>query len=50
MKKVLSNILCTLLFCWFVWFLVSMIDTNIHNTSDYNYANWNMFAIVKEVR
>lgn len=31
------------LFC--AWLLASFINVNIHNTTDYNYAAWNAFAL-----
>ena len=42
-KKVL---LYTLLLCVPVWMLLSFIDVISHNSTDYDYARWNLFSIM----
>lgn len=31
-----------------LWVVASFIDINMHNLSDYKYAQWNMFIIIDE--
>lgn len=53
MKKVfktIENIIYTIIIMFFLWFLISFIDVNLHNMSDYQYADWNMFRIWEDGR
>ncbi len=44
----IENIIITIIVIIFLWFLISFIDVNLHNMSDYQYADWNMFVIMEE--
>lgn len=46
----IENIIITIIVIIFLWFLISFIDVNLHNMSDYKYADWNMFRIWEETR
>ena len=37
---VVVSVLCIL------WLILSIVDTNMHNMSDRNYASWNMFSLM----
>jgi len=46
----IENIIITIIVIIFLWFLISFIDVNLHNMSDYQYADWNMFRIWEDGR
>ena len=46
MKKIIENIFICLLIVLLVWISISFIDVINHNMTDYNYADWNIFAIM----
>ena len=51
MKKVfktIENIIYTIIIIFFIWFMVSFINVVMHNNSDQQYADWNMFVIMEE--
>jgi hypothetical protein len=46
LKKAIENVITILIIILFMWIILSIIDTNVHNAggmADYEYAKWNCF-------
>lgn len=49
MKQILSNVLYGLSMAALLWLGISTIDVNMHNLTDYDYADWNIWTFIIDV-
>lgn len=44
MAKIIENVLKILCAALLLWIVISFVDVNLHNLSDYHYLSWNFFT------
>lgn len=53
LKKIgntVANVILIIFVLFVLWIILSVVDTNMHNISDFNYATWNIFNFLKYFR